>query len=83
MEEILRKLSELQIKAMNKGISFDIDLSYNSKNVPSALAKLQYSVAGDIVKGYVFETTFSETLSETKKQSRINSIEHFISTATE
>lgn len=82
MEETLKLLSGYQIEALKKGISFDIDLHYNSRQVPTADVKMHYSVTGGIVKTYVFDTTFSENMLDSKKEHRLSSIAHFISTVT-
>lgn len=82
MEETLKNLSTLQIEALQKGISFDIDLYMNDKKVPSAQVKLYYSVTGGITKSYAFNTTFSDAICKSKTENRFNEIKHFISTVT-
>lgn len=82
MEETLKKLSDYQIQAMKKEISFDIDLYVNDKKIPQARVKMQYSVTGGITKGFVFDTTFSSSIAPSKQENRFAEIEHFISTVT-
>jgi len=80
MEETLKSLSDYQIDALRKGISFDIDLSINGENIPSATVRMNYSSTGDISKGFTFITTFTRKDSHTQK--KLKNIEHFISTIT-
>lgn len=82
MEETLKTLSELQIQALNKGISFDIDMYINDKKVPTTQVKMSYTVTGGIAKGFAFNTTFSDSLSKSKQENRIDEIKYFISTVT-
>ena len=80
MEETLKSLSEYQIEALRKGISFDIDLTIGGDNVPSATVRMNYSVTGDISKGFVFTTTISKH--DSCKKRKLANIGHFISTVT-
>lgn len=84
MEDTLKTLSDFQVQALHKGISCTIDLRYDSQSKPPVVAvELGYSVTGSITKGYVFSTTFTESMLEEKKEHRLASIQHFISTVTE
>ena len=80
MEKTLKTLSEYQIKALKKGIEFDIDLGYNSKHSATANVRLNYCSTGDVQENYIFNTTFSESTSADKKQERLNNIKFFIET---
>ena len=82
MENTLKKLSEFQIEALKKGISFDIDLKYNYNTRQSATATvhMDYCTSGDIAQNYMFNTTFSSGISEQKKQERLDNIKYFIET---
>ena len=82
MKDTLKQLSELQIKALDKGISFDLPLDYNSNKIPTAEVRLHYSVTGGISKGYAFTTTFSDNLCPSKQETRMAEIAHFITTVT-
>ena len=82
MEDTLKELSDLQIQALHKGIAFSISLDYNGEKIPITRVQLEYSIAGDITKGYVFDTTFDTTISNKRTQHKLNSISHFISTVT-
>lgn len=82
MEETLKTLSEYQIEALRKGIAFDIRLDYNNQKVPVAEIRMNYTVTGGISKGYAFTTTFTDNLCDSKKNFRLESIAHFISTVT-
>ena len=83
MEETLKTLSDYQIQALRKGIAFDITIDFNSHNIPVAEVRMRYSVTGGISKGYAFTTTFSQNICKDKTQSRLESINHFITTVTE
>ena len=80
MEKTLKTLSEYQIKALKKGIEFDIDLGYNSKNSATASVRMNYCSTGDIQENYIFNTSFSESTSDEKKQERLDNIRFFIDT---
>lgn len=82
MEDTLRQLSEFQIEALRKGISFDIDLYINDKQVPMATVRMTYTVTGGISKGYTFNTTFGGNTCQSKKDDRLASISYFLSTVT-
>ena len=82
MEDILKTLSDYQIAALRKGISFDIDLSINDKKVPVARVRMSYTVTGPVAKGYAFDTTFSPSICQSKHTARMNEIDYFISTVT-
>lgn len=80
MEKTLKTLSEYQIKAFKKGIEFDIDLGYNSKHSATASVRMNYCSTGDIQENYIFNTSFSESTSDEKKQERLDNIRFFIDT---
>lgn len=80
MEKTLKTLSEYQIKALKKGIEFDIDLGYNSKHSATASVHMNYCSTGDIQENYIFNTSFSESTSNEKKQERLDNIRFFIDT---
>lgn len=80
MEKTLKTLSEYQIKALKKGIEFDIDLGYNSKHSATASVRMNYCSTGDIQENYIFNTSFSESTSDEKKQERLDNIRFFIET---
>lgn len=80
MEETLKTLSQYQLDALKKGISFRIDLDYNSKKNPVAAVEMNYTVTGDMAKGFVFNTTFSESTTESKRQEKLENIKYFINT---
>jgi len=80
MEKTLKTLSEYQIKALKKGIEFDIDLGYNSKHSATASVRMNYCSTGDIQENYIFNTSFSESTSDEKKQERLDNIRFFIDT---
>lgn len=82
MEETLKILSNYQIQALHKGISFDIDMTVNSNNTSSARVSMRYSVAGDISKGFSFDTTFSDSSRPLEDRKKFNNIEHYITTIT-
>lgn len=84
MEDTLKTLSDFQVQALRKGISCTIDVRYTSPEKPPVIAvDLGYSVTGSVTKGYVFSTTFTEAMLESKKNYRFESIQQFISTVTE
>ena len=80
MEKTLKKLSEYQIKALKRGIEFDINLGYNSKHSATADVRMNYCSTGDVSENYIFNTSFSETTPEEKKQQRLDNIKFFIDT---
>ena len=80
MEKTLKTLSEYQIKALKKGIEFDIDLSYNSKHSATANVRLNFCSTGDVSENYIFNTSFSESTSADKKKERLDNIKFFIET---
>ena len=80
MEKTLKTLSEYQIKALKKGIEFDIDLGYNSKHSATASVRMNYCSTGDVQESYIFNTSFSESTSAEKKKERLDNIKFFIET---
>lgn len=82
MKDTLRQLSELQIEALDKGVSFDLALDYNGNKIPIVTVNLHYSVTGNISKGYVFSTTFSDNLCKSKQERRMAELTNFITTIT-
>lgn len=80
MEKTLKTLSEYQIKALKKGIEFDIDLSYNTKHSATANVRMNYTSTGEVNQNYIFNTSFSETTTPERKQERLDNIKFFIET---
>ena len=80
MKNILKELSGYQIQALNKGLSFRIDLDYISKKAASTHVTMSYNSTGDIAQCYVFDTTFSENTSASKKEEKLANIKYFIET---
>ena len=80
MKKTLQTLSEYQIKALEKGIEFRIDLGYNSKGSATANVEMHFTSTGDISKCYVFNTSFSENNTLEKKKEKLDNIKYFIDT---
>lgn len=78
MQEILEKLSKLQIEAANRGIDFSIDYSYHKDNPSSVRVNISYTSTGDISRGYAFTTTISEDLESSEQDNRLSETKYFI-----
>lgn len=81
MKEILTVLSDYQKEAMSKGISFDVDVYYNSMQIPSIDVKASYTIMGDVKLGNTITTSFSSELEPEFVQDRLDSIAYFLQTA--
>ena len=82
MKLIIKKLSELQVDAYIKGISFDTDVIVGEKDSVIDV-KMTFVTNGTIDRRYMFETTFTSDMNGEETETRLNSIQHFISTVTE
>lgn len=82
MEEILYDLHKLQTEALDKGINFDIELTHNDQKKPVVTAKMQYSSTGPFSQGFVATTTFTESMKESVKATRMERLHYYISTVT-
>ena len=80
MEDILKTLSELQIKALHKGIGFKLDADFAGDNSISISVDLSYFTDEPISRRYFLTTTIDDSLSNEDKNTRIQSINDFIST---
>ena len=78
MDKILQTLSKYQIEALNKGIEFFIDLGYSPKS-PRIDIKLEYTSNTDETNQcYIFDTSFSNNISQEKTKERLDNIKYFI-----
>ena len=82
MDKVLQELAVLQMEALLRGISFDIDLHYGSDKNPFVDVSMNYTDTGSIKKGFVLNTSFSADLPKKHEDERFSQIKHFIYTVT-
>lgn len=80
--EIFKELSSAQLQALDKGIDFDLNITFNQDRVPYANVKLCYYSVSETSESYMFSTTLSEDYCDSKNRSRIKGVFSFIQSLT-
>ena len=76
MKDVIKKLQEYQLDAVQKGISYDLDINIMEANVSSVEVKMYYTVVGEVMDNRNFRTSIS---ADDKFQSfKLKRIEKFI-----
>ena len=59
MKEVIRQLQEYQLDAVQKGISYDLDINVHDMDISSVEVKMYYTVVGEVLDSRNFSTSIS------------------------
>ena len=76
MKEVIKQLQEYQLDAVQKGISYDLDINIQDASVSSAEVKMYYTVVGEVLDNRNFRTCISAD--DKFKSFKLKRIEKFI-----
>ena len=78
MEDTLKQLQEYQFEALQKGISYDINLYMNGEKIPDITVRMSYSVTDPVIESRTFCATFSNDVEDKISKMRMGCIKKFI-----
>ena len=78
MEDTLKQLQEYQFEALQKGISYDINLYMNGEKIPDITVHMSYSVTDPVIESRTFCATFSNDVEDKISKMRTGRIKKFI-----